>query len=109
MRTLNCKTLVLVLFGLIGWATSCAVSDNKTHGGSRNEMPINKHYFFEMSKSEQESLVKNLENIKPGDSVSTVLKVLGPPTHDQQLIDKKGVFKARVLKYYVKQWEKGLV
>jgi hypothetical protein len=67
-------------------------------------------YYFEMDIKAQEEFFKKLKIIKVGDSVQKVKSILGEPTYDQTGVSKeKGEFRARVLKYYIKILEKGLV
>ena len=101
---LTCFFLIVVLFP----RSSVAMGNSKGKGDSLNSVASQK-YFFEMEKKQQETFFKDLKLIKLGDSVQKVKKILGEPTYDQKVANKKGEFKARVLDYYIKKWRQNLV
>ena len=86
---------------------------NTVMGASKSQSEITNNslqqYFFEMDKNKQEEFFKKLYLVKIGDSIQIVKNILGEPTYDQKLVSKEGVFRARILKYYIKILEKGLV
>jgi hypothetical protein len=62
-------------------------------------------YYFEMPKEEFSKFCEKIKHVEHGDDVEIVKKLIGKPTYDQKLLDKKGNFVVRVLSYYVKIWE----
>jgi hypothetical protein len=66
-------------------------------------------YYYEMDTKSQKTFLKKINEIKYGDSLLAVKAILGEPNYDEKLVDKMGKFKARVLKYYIKIFEKNLV
>jgi hypothetical protein len=67
------------------------------------------NYYFQMDAAKQAKLKSALQQIKIGDDYQKIVAALGKPDYDQTLTTKDGRFVARVLKYYVKRWEKDLV
>jgi hypothetical protein len=79
---------------------NCSMGDNnkidhRKHGNSLT-------YYYEMDKKMQKTFFQKINNIKYGDSVKRVKNILGEPSDDIKLVDKTGVFKARILDYSIK-------
>ena len=55
-----------------------------------------------MDKKTQKYFFQKINKIKYGDSVVRVRDILGEPSNDVKLVDKVGVFRARILTYYIK-------
>jgi hypothetical protein len=99
------------LVGLLIFLPSGALSENRVTDNT-NKVKVEKAktvYFFEMKEEDRNAFLNNLEKIKTRDERSVVIKILGRPNYDQKLVDKKGIFKARMLKYYLKKREENLV
>ncbi|MCR4336510.1 MAG: hypothetical protein NUV91_01710 [Candidatus Omnitrophica bacterium] len=62
-------------------------------------------YFFEMDEKSREELLKKVQSIELNDAFEKVTSILGQPDYDENLIDKKGKFMARRIRYYLKRWE----
>lgn len=83
-------------------------------GETKNDSTVTKKYYFEMTKEQETVFIKNAKQISIGDSVKKVISILGKPDCDQIICkkkrgrNKKDIFIARELTYYLKIWEKGL-
>lgn len=109
-RTISWFVLLLILFSVTIFL-SRTFSNSETENCSENSMITNNahDFFYEMSKEDFYKLCKNIKGVKLGDNVEAVTSLIGPPTYDQKLSDKKGNFVVRVLSYYIKIWEENLV
>ncbi|HVM63016.1 MAG TPA: hypothetical protein VMV72_19310 [Verrucomicrobiae bacterium] len=67
------------------------------------------NYYFEMDAARQAKLRAAVQGLTIGDDDQKIVAALGKPDYDQKLVKKDGQFVVRVLKYYVKRWEKDLV
>ena len=78
-------------------------------GGMDSSANTPSGYYHQMDSEQQAQFFQQLSQVKVGDSLPDVLRLLGKATADQTLLDKQGRFKARVLSYYIKRWEKDFV
>jgi len=107
------KTLFVGFFGCV----ACLYTNIVAHGGvSAKGNPdmesAPKHednYFLDLDPGKRDELMRGLLDVKLGNTYSTIIKRLGPPTYDQRLVKKDGTFHSRVLSYYVKKWRKNIV
>jgi hypothetical protein len=67
------------------------------------------HYAVELPDSVQRKLIADSEALPLGTSVTDVVKRLGKPQVDRELVKKKGDFLARELTYYLRRVDPVLV
>ena len=68
-------------------------------------------FYFKRSENEIKTFLKKLTLVSNGDKYDKVVKILGKPTYDKKLYGKESYapLKARVLYYYMRIKDKGLV
>ena len=66
-------------------------------------------FYIDIGKAAETNLLRKVRSLKTGASVEEAKATVGEPTDDQMLIGKKGEFRARVLEYYIRKLDKGLV
>lgn len=69
----------------------------------------NKTYYFEMDEAEKERLLERVGQLHLGTTRKNVIDQLGPPTYDQGAMTKERKPLGRIVKYYLKRWEKDFV
>jgi len=92
--------LLCCLLGAAGYGRSDAETMNESQ-------PMN--YYFEMDAARQVQIRSALQHIKIGEKQQRIMVALGKPDYDHSLTTKDGEFIVRVLTYYFKRWEKGMV
>lgn len=95
--------IAIAIFLLITSKGEAANMNSAADNGETNR------YYFEMDQKTEKEFLKKVRLIKMGDSVAKVKAILGEPTYDEVGMSKQGVFKFRVLDYYIKRWRKNLV
>jgi hypothetical protein len=79
-------------------ATAVSTSNEPpNHGVEKKE-----RYSIDLDEQSKRQLLDRAKTIKPGSSVDQVKALLGPPTHDQMILSKKGEFRTRVLEYDIR-------
>ncbi len=71
--------------------------------------PEDKDFFFIIDDKKREELLGNLEKIKLSDNIIQVKEILKDPDTEEELVDKRGAFIAKVLNYYIKIYKKDLI
>lgn len=65
-------------------------------------------FYIDIGKTAETKLLRKVRSLKTGTSVEEVKAIVGEPTEDQMLIGKKGEFRARELRYYIRKLDTGV-
>ncbi len=76
-------------------------------GGIPGEGTSQKAFYIDIGEAAEMDLVRKVQSLKSGTSVEMVKSLLGEPSVDHRMIGKKGDFRTRILKYAIRQKEKG--
>ncbi len=66
-------------------------------------------YYYFLNKEDLDKLLARIQKIKIGDDIKSIREVLPEPNYSEVLQDRRGVFIANVLTFYVKIFEKDTV
>ena len=66
-------------------------------------------FFIDIGEDAANHVVSRARGVESGATAQRVEAAFGPPTIDQNLVDKKGRFVARELRYYIRKLDRNLV
>lgn len=97
------------VFALIVATTLVVVGFNACHANGTAMKNQGQHFYIDIGKTAETRLLNKVRSLKTGTSVDVAKATVGKPTEDKMLIGKKGEFRARLLRYYIRKQDKGLV
>mgnify|MGYP001583407589 CR=1 FL=1 len=100
---------LVCFFTLIVGVSSCDNQSTKESSMVYQHEPFPKDYYFKLSDKEISEFIEKQKKVALNDTVNRVKEILGEPTHDEILLDKKRKFVSRSLDYYLKKLNKNLV
>jgi len=103
--------LFILSISIISIIAGCMMNTNSQESKLSNLSAPTSGIYFEMPIAEVEAFRKNIKQIKIGDTVETVIDILGQPTYDQVLAGKEAnaLVQGRKFKYYLRRYERDLV
>jgi len=91
----------------------CAINLGTFGNNARAETVKSKEvvtsYSYERDEKEIGQLIKGVERLNLGDTLNQVKTILGEPTEEKDLVDKKGKFHSKLLAYYISRVDTRLV
>jgi len=99
-RHLSTHIIAIMLF---------VVGFNICHANGTAMKNQGQEFYIDIGKTAEKNLLGKVRTLETGTSVEEAKATLGEPTEDKMLIGKKGEFHARLLRYYIRKQDKGLV